>query len=263
MRSPFARTLVALALLALLASAALAHAEVVQSGRLRVEMLGQITPKTLPRDGAAPIAVEVGGRIETTDGSPPPQLQVLTVELNREGRIDSGGLPLCPYEALEPASTSRALAACGQALVGRGSFEAQIALPGQPSSTAEGTLLAFNGRRGGRPVLFAHIYSPHPFPTSFVIVFSIKRLAAGRFGYALTAHLPAALGRWGRLTAIELRLDRRYSSGGERHSYLSAGCPAPSGFGSANFPLARTSFGFPGGVTLRGTLTRVCHARGR
>jgi hypothetical protein len=251
-----------LALLTFLATASLAHAEVVQSGKVRIKVTGEIAPKTLPRSGTAPIGVEVGGRVTTTDGSPPPQLQTMTIELNREGRIDSTGLPVCPYEALEPASTQRALAACRGALVGQGSFEAEIALPGQPSSQAKGELLAFNGRRGGRPVLFAHIYSPYPFATSFVIVFQIKKLRSGDFGTALTARLPQALGSWGKLTGIELRLERRYTSGGEARSYLSAGCPAPKGFPSANFALARTSFGFAGGPDLSGTLTRICHARG-
>lgn len=59
-----------------------------------------------------------------------------------------------------------------------------------------------------------------------------------------------------------MRLDRRYSAGGKRRSYLSAGCPAPKGLTTGPFPLARTSFGFAGGPTLRGTLTRTCKAVG-
>jgi hypothetical protein len=256
------RLALALAAVTILASGALAQAEVVQSGNLRLKLLGEMTPKILPRTGTAPIAVEVGGQIETTDGSAPPQLLQMTVELNREGRIDSTGLPACPYEEIEPASTSRALAACRPALVGDGSFEAEIALPGQTSYETKGRLLAFNGHSHGRPALFAHIYSPHPFATSFVIVFQIRRSPKGRFGSTLNARLPRALGSWGRLTGIELRLDRRYSSGGELHSYLSAGCPAPAGFGGFSFPLARTTFGFTHGLTLSGILARNCKTHG-
>lgn len=251
-----------IAALFLASSATFASAELVQGGHVRVKISGEITPKILPRSGAAPIGVEVGGHISTTDGAPPPRLKTMTIDLNREGRIESSGLPLCPYEALEPASTATALAACRGALVGKGSFEAQIALPGQPASTAKGKLLAFNGRQGDRPVLFGHIYSPYPFATSFVIVFQIKHLRGGNFGTELRANLPAALGSWGKLTGIELRLDRRYSVAGSRRSYLSAGCPAPKGLRSVPFPLARTTFGFAGGPTLRGTLNRVCRARG-
>ena len=62
------RCAVALALSAtLLASTAAAvRAEVVQKGNLRVTTSGQLAPSRLPRHGAAPIAVTVGG------GSRPP-----------------------------------------------------------------------------------------------------------------------------------------------------------------------------------------------
>lgn len=259
MRRPRPRVIGALCLLLLLATATFASAEVLQRGHVRVKINGELAPKKLPRQGTAPIGVSVGGHIATTDGSPAPQLQTLAIELNREGVIDTKGLPLCPYDALEPASSQRAMANCKQAVVGQGRFEAEISLSGQESYVAKGKLLAFNGKKGGKPVLFAHIYSPRPFATSFVIVFAIKR-ASGQFGSALVAKLPKTLSSWGKLTGIELKLDRRYSSGGKRRSYLSAGCPAPKGFGSVSFPLARTSFGFAGGPTLRGTLTRTCKA---
>ncbi len=94
-----------------------------------------------------------------------------------------------------------------------------------------------------------------------MIEFKIKK-TSGRFGIALDADLPASLRSWGNLTGIELKLSRTYSSGGKKHSYISAGCPAPKGFPGASFPFARTSFGFEGGPTLTSTLTRNCHARG-
>jgi hypothetical protein len=262
MRLPSLRVALALGLSLLLVAAALASAEVVQHDNVRVKVSGEITPKKLPRTGTAPIGVQIGGHVESADGSPTPRLRTMVVELNREGVIDSKGLPLCPYGAIEPASSARAMAACRSALVGKGSFEAEISLSGQESYVAKGKLLAFNGRRGGKPVLFAHIYSPHPFATSFVIVFEIKRAAGGRFGSALVARLPKTLSSWGKLTGIELGLDRRYSSHGKRRSYLSAGCPAPKSLTMVPFPLARMSFGFAGGPTLRGTLTRTCKARG-
>jgi hypothetical protein len=260
MKSLRPRSIAAFGIALLFASSAFASAEVLQHGHVRVKVAGQIAPKKLPRKGTAPIGVSVGGQIGTTDGSPPPQLTTMAIELNREGVIDTKGLPLCPYSSLEPASSSRAMANCKQALVGKGSFEAEVSLTGQESYTAKGKLLAFNGKRGGKPVLFAHIYSPQPFATSFVIVFAIKPASGGQFGSALVAKLPKTLSSWGKLIGIELKLDRRYSVGGKKRSYLSAGCPAPKGFGTVSFPLARTSFGFLGGPTLRGTLNRTCKA---
>jgi hypothetical protein len=235
--------------------------EIVQKGTLRVTVDGRLSPRALPRKGSAPISVSVGGEISTTDGSQVPRLETLAIELNREGHLDSAGLPTCPYSRIQPASTSRALSACRPALVGQGSFTAEITLTGQEPYPTKGRLLLFNGREGGRPVLFGQIYSPRPFATSFVIVFAIKRLPRGTFGTALEASLPEALGSWGNLTGIEMTLSRRYVHQGRPRSYLSAGCPAPKGFGAADFSLARASFGFEGGAKLTSTLSGTCKVR--
>lgn len=251
----------AFALLTALSSAAIASAEFVQEGNVRIEVTGELAPKTLPRKGSAPISVSVGGHITTTDKSPPPRLTSINIELNRAGRIDSTGLPVCDYHSIQPASSSRALSACRPSLVGQGSFSAEITLAGQNPYPTKGKLIAFNGREHGRPVLFAQIYSPHPFPTSFVIVFKIEK-GKGSFGTDLDADLPKTLGTWGKLTGIEMKLSRSYSYKGRRHSYVSAGCPAPKGFPGASFKFARTTFGFQGGKSLNSTLTRSCKARG-
>jgi hypothetical protein len=252
--------LVALALM--LGIAGLAHAEIAQKGTLRVTVAGKLAPKALPRKGAAPISVSVGGQITTTDQSPPPQLKTIGVELNRNGRLDYAGLPTCPYDRIQPASSQRALSACRAALVGKGSFSAEISLAGQEPYPTKGKLLLFNARQGGKTVLFGQIYSARPFATSFVIVFSVKALAKGSYGTALEATLPAALSTWGNLTGIEMTLSRRYNANGHSHSYISAGCPAPKGFGGAVFPLARTSFGFAGGEELTSVLSGTCKVRG-
>lgn len=256
-------TLGALALFALLALATMAHAEVAQRDHVRVSISGQLAPKALPRTGTAPVAVSVGGDISTTDGSQLPRLRRLQIEINRGGRLEEKGLPACPLAQIAVATSDRALSACRDALVGSGSFDANIVLRGQAPYPTTGRLLVFNGRRGGKPVLFGHIYTSRPFATSFVIVFKISQRAHGRFGTVLSASLPEALGSWGYVTGIKMRLSRRYSAGGQRRSYLSAGCPAPKGFDKVSFPLIRASFGFEGGKTLVSTLSKSCHARGR
>ena len=235
---------------------------IVQRGNLRVTVSGKLSPKRLPRDRVAPIAVSVGGAISTTDASLPPQLKKLRIELNRHGRLDYAGLPTCVYSKIQPGSTSRALAGCRSALVGKGSFTANITLAGQEPYPTRGRLLVFNSLRGGKPVLYGHIYSSSPFATSFVIVFKIQRLGKGTYGTALDAPLPKAMDAWGRLTGLEMTLNRRYNYKGRSHSYISSGCPAPRGFPGAVFPLARTSFTFDGGTKLSSTLTSTCKVRG-
>lgn len=240
--------------------ATLAQAEITQQGDLRVAFDGKLTPHALPRSGAAPVVVAVGGQIATTDGTDPPQLQHLTIAINRHGRLDARGLPTCTIKAIQPSTSAAALRACGHALVGEGSFSANVVLPGQSPFPSQGRVLAFNGRLKGRPAILAHVYGTHPVPTSYVLPFAIGR-ARGAFGTTLSASLPRTTGDWGFVTGIQLTLHRRFSFRGATHSYISAGCPAPRGFKSAFFPLARASFAFPE-QTLTSTLTRSCGVRG-
>ncbi|HEX6456337.1 MAG TPA: hypothetical protein VF009_07440 [Solirubrobacterales bacterium] len=265
-RSPAARlgrTVAVLACLAVLAAlAALAQADIVQKGNLRVSASAKMRPRALPRTGAVPIAVSVSGHVATADETQPPQLSELTIEINRHGHLDFAGLPICKVRLIQPASDSRALAACRSSLVGEGKFFGTITLPGATPYAMDGRLLVFNGREHGHQVLLGHIYSPHPFAISFVMTFQIESHRHGVYGTTLRADLRKALGTKRNLTGIEMTLSRRWHFGGRRHSYLSAGCPAPKGFGSAVFPLARTTFTFAGGTQLSSVLTSTCQAKG-
>jgi NHL repeat len=235
--------------------------ETVQRGGLRVALRGGLAPNRLPRRGRAPVSVSLGGRISEAGGGSPPQLRGLRIEFNRHGSLDTRGLPRCPPARIQPATTARALLACRDALVGRGSFSADVVLSGQAPYATGGTLLVFNGRAHGRPALLGQIYAAKPFATSFLIPFTIGHTRRGRWGTVLEARLPRALGSWGHITSIDLKLGRGYAYRGRRHSVLSAGCPAPAGFPGVLFPLARMSFSFVGGPRLSSTLTRSCRVR--
>ena len=153
------------------------------------------------------------------------------------------------------------MAACAPALVGKGTFSANVRLPEQSPFPSNGKVLAFNGKLNGRPAILAHIYGTDPLPTSYVLPFIIKA-SGGTFGTILETSLPSVTGEWGYVTGISMTLDRRFTVRGKRRSFLSAGCPAPAGFGVAVFPLIRTSFGFEGGVRVSSTVNRVCKAGG-
>jgi hypothetical protein len=253
---------IAFTLLCALLLTSVAHAVITQKGNLRLSVNGKLSPKKLPRKGAAPISVSVGGEISTTDETLPPELKAIRIELNRKGVLDSTGLPVCSYPKIQPASTSRALAGCRPSLVGEGSFSADITLAGQEPYPTQGKLVVFNGEKHGKPVLYGHIYSPKPFATSFVIVFALSKQKKGTYAITLSAQLPKAMKAWGRLTGLEMTLSRRYEVKGKQRSFISAGCPAPKGFNQVAFPLARTSFEFAGGQRLDSVLGSTCVARG-
>jgi len=249
------------ALAALLCGAVPARAELAQRGDLRVKVGAEFAPERLPRSGAAPVAVSLTGSFTTADGRLAPQLKQMKIELNSHGRLQTAGLPECRLAQIQPASTARALRACREALVGRGSFSVDVVLGDQQPYQTTGRLLVFNGRYKGRPALLGQIYAAHPFANSFVIPFAISHHRGGRYGIVLTATLPRAFTSWGHVTGLRLRLGRRYVYRGRRRSFISAGCPAPEGFPGTLFSLARTSFSFAGGVKIRTGLTRSCKVR--
>lgn len=239
-----------------------ASASVVEQRRgVRVSFDGKLTPHVLPRHGTAPVGIVVDARISATGGEDPPQLRRITIAINRNGHFTSKGLPACRVDQIQPSTTANALAACRASLVGEGRFSANVKLPQQSPFPSSGKVLAFNGKVNGRAAILAHIYGTDPAPTSTVLPF-LLRGRHGTYGTTLEASLPQATGSWGYVTGLRMSLRRSFRYRGRARSFLSAGCPAPAGFPSAAFPLARTSFAFAGKLTLAAVLTRTCKARG-
>jgi hypothetical protein len=254
------RIVTAIAALCLL-GAAVAIAETVQRGSVRVSLTGRISPTILPRNRTAPIAVSFGAKVTTPDRRVPPQLQRIEIAINRNGRLDFAGLPTCRRYRIQPATTVDALRACGRAKVGEGRFAAKVVIPEQSPFPSRGRLIAFNGIDHGRPVILAHVYGTDPIPTSYTFPLRIAR-DQGTFGTVLSANLPSVTAKIAFVTYIAVTLRRHYRFHGRAHSYLSAGCPAPRGFPGTVFPLARASLDFAGGPSLTKVLTRSCRAAG-
>jgi hypothetical protein len=238
-----------------------ASGEVAQRGDLRVAFDGKIAPHALPRQGRAPVAVSLSGEIETLDGQVPPQLRTVSLAINQNGFLDYTGLPRCNYHQIQPSTTAEARRTCARSLIGSGTFRAHVALPEQSPFPSNGTILAFNGNLHGKPVIYAHIFGTKPLPTSFVLPFKIKR-TDGNYATILIAQLPQVAAEWGYVSGISLTLRRTFAYRGKRHSYLSAGCPAPKGFPGATFAFARAAFSFEDGRMLASTLNRDCDVRG-
>jgi len=235
-----------------------AKAIVVQEHNLKIAVQGQVKPFRLPRTELAPVAVFLSGHIGTPDDSTPQQLERMTILVNRHGRLHDVGLPTCALDEIRASTSQRALEQCGDALVGSGRFWASIVLPSQRPYPTRGRLLVFNGRAGGRPALFAQIFTTKPFATSFVVTFALKRIHQGPWGTQLTASLPQALGEWGYVDRIKLTLRRKYHYLGRLRSYFRASCPAPPGAPGGVFPLARTTFQFVDQVEVTVPLSKTC-----
>jgi hypothetical protein len=255
------RSVIPMVIAAVLTLGSLAQAESVQSGSVRVGFSGDIAPNRLPRSGKAPIKVSVGTKIIPLKGKKAPQLRRLEIAINKNGVLDTKGIPVCPLEVLQPSTTEDALRNCRDSLIGQGLFEAKVLLKGQASFPSQGKLYAFNSRIHGRPAILAHVYGTQPAPASFTLVFEVRK-SKGTFGTVLSSSLPEVTANSGYVTGISLTLGKTFSAHGQRHSYASAGCPAPKGFSVAAFPFAKATLSFAGGKRVSEVLTRSCHARG-
>jgi len=245
--------LVALLILGVAAS----RAEFVQTGKLLVSFEAGLKPSALPRDRLVPVKVGFKGTFENLDASDTPALRTMVVKLSRGGKINARGLPSCAEARLQGLSSSQALAACGQAKIGEGTVDSAFRFPDGKRARSEAKLLLFNAPKG----ILMHLYTTEPLKGTFLVPMSIHR-GSGAFGTVLKARFPTIAAGYGYLTGFEMVIDRSFSYRGERQSYVEASCPAPPGFNKVAFELARVTYSFRDGVTVKNAAIRSCRVRG-
>jgi hypothetical protein len=248
------------ALAALVLAATPAVAERIQEGNLIVSLNGGLSPRKLPRTHRAPVAVHLVGGIQTSDKSPIPRVNKLTLELAWGGKLDTRGLPDCPRRRLKGVDSRQAAASCRGAMVGSGKLYAKIFVPNQAPFGIHANLLAFNGRtKAGRRAVLVHAYTPDP-PVSFLIPFAVKR-QPGAFRTVLVATIKRAVGTWPHVGWFRIDVARSFPFKRNEHSYLSASCPVPPELTAGFLSLARATYTFAGGEELTIETVRSCRVR--
>ena len=237
-----------------------AQGEKFQEGNIVVSFRGGISPRALPRSGVAPVAVNVDSTFTTSDGAdPPPQLQTISIGINRGGKIFDRGLPTCRVHRIQPATIAAVRQLCGEAIVGSGHVSVRVDFENQAPFTFKGPLLVFNAKRvDGERRLIAQVYGLKP-PSAFVLTFRLLKERGGPFGTVIKTTLPESAQKWAYVTHFDMRLQRLYTYRGKEHSYVSAGCAAPAGFTVGIFSFAQATFGFADGRQITGTLVRNCN----
>ena len=66
-----------------------------RAGNLILTADGGVTPKALPKNKFAPISLNVSGKIATTDGTHPSAFREAIVDIDKNGAINTKGLPAC------------------------------------------------------------------------------------------------------------------------------------------------------------------------
>jgi hypothetical protein len=196
------------------------------AGNICIVDNGGISPSKLPKHGSAAITARIFGEIHTRDGSHPPALQTLDLDVDRTIGIDAVGLPTCKAGRIEARTPADAKRACRGAIVGSGSAEVEVAFPEQPPFRSTGPLTLFSaGVHGGTTSVLLHAYVDVPAPTAIVVPATITRIHRGRFGLHIAAKVPKIAGGAGSPTRFELKIGRRFTYKGRKKSFLTASCP--------------------------------------
>jgi hypothetical protein len=250
------RIRLAIALLTLGAIVAAGAGGAAEGAQVRVGSLvltadGGFEPQALPRHRYAPIEFQGHADVKTTDGSVPPAVQHIRLAFDRDGRLTTAGLPVCPSARIEGATPKQARSRCRFAIIGSGHLGAEIALPGLAPVHIHAPLTLFNGpREGGDPTVLIHTQATFPAVETFVVPVRIEP-AHGLYSYRTDFAVPQLAGGFGALTHVDVKVGRRFRSRGRRRSYVSARC-------SDYILQTHGLFSFADGTIVSGDVFKAC-----
>jgi hypothetical protein len=214
---------------------------------------GSFQPQKLPRQKFAPIHFQGYFDIHSKSGGKPVPLEEAVIDFDRDGRLSSGGLPVCPPEAVATATTAQARQACPNAIVGSGRVEAIVDVPGG-SVPVSAPLTIFNGPpEGGHPTVILHSHTTFPETETLAIRVPIE-LRRGEFRYRARLQIPPIAEGRGAITRVEVRVGRSFRAGGKQRSYVSAHC-------SDGILRTHGRFTFSDGTIVDGSVEKACVAR--
>jgi hypothetical protein len=168
------------------------------------------TPSELPARGSTPIRLSLLAKIKTQTGEPPPALQELQVELDRQLAVDVEGLPVCnPALAYQHRSSTRRRDPCRKAEVGSGGIGVKVAFPEQQPVKVEGSLSVYNGGAPrGHATFWLRAYLPAPITGTVVMQLKLHREVNGRYGWIGRVEVPEIANGSGSITHFEFPFDK-------------------------------------------------------
>jgi hypothetical protein len=201
-----------------LATAAGEKPVTVEAGNLVFTFNGGFSPSTLPKKKLAPISLKASGAIKTKDGSHPPALKEVVLETDKNGAINTKGIPVCKSGALQSRDTGAAEKACKKSIIGTGKTTVEVAFPEQPPIDVNSKLIVFNGgTSGGKTTLYIHAYFSAPVTGAIVTTVKIKKVHNGRYGLKSVATIPKIAGGSGSVKTFNLAITKK--------GVLTAKCP--------------------------------------
>ncbi len=264
MRSKMAMALALIAIpvvgFAALASAASVS---VRSGQLLFTIGGTVSPKQLPKNDYVPVTTAVFGKIKASDGSHPPALREVVVDIDKDAKVNVKGYPVCKAGELEARDTEAAKKVCGDAEIGNGLAHAEIAFPEQPPITVASPITVFNGgEKGGKVKLWIHTFITVPVPAAIVTDVTIQKKGQGLH---TVARIPVIAGGSGSAIDFKFKVGKTYSYKGKKVGYGEAKCPDGRFIAQVQKVLFKNEAkgpSFPTATSLKGTFIAPCTPKG-
>src|SRR4029077_11817320 len=225
-------------------------------GNLELTSGLSFSPKGGPKNKQTPIEITNEGRIKEADGSQPPAVRELTLEVDRHGEIHTKGIPVWRSGQLQATDTAAALKACRPALIGEGEVKGVVAFAKQKPLPVTSKLLLFNGgETEGRTIWYAHAYLANPVSAAIVTTVTITKVNRGRYGTLVVAKIPQVAGGAGSGTFFRLHIFKFVKVGDKRINPISGRCPD----GKVKLHLAAR---FEDGTQMQTELIRGCTGTG-
>jgi hypothetical protein len=251
-RSIKAGALVTLVALIVCASA---YAVKIEFEHTVVSATADVEPRALPAHANTPVEIESVTRIKAADGSPP-TLKELAFTFDKNGSVNTKGLPTCTLAKLAETTPAVARKRCAGAIVGEGVGHADVDMPGRAPIEISSPLTFFNAPPvGGKPSLIVHAYETVPVPKAVLVPFSIERIHKGRYGFQIKIPMPAIAEGFGSATLAKATLGKTWKVGGKTVGYTNAHCVG----GRLQ---VHGAISFTDGSFFPGTLTTPCHVAG-
>lgn len=201
------------------------------------------TPTRLPSLAAKPISLALAETIREQDGSHPPALQELDLDLDRHFGLSVKGLPRCGPLLQESPTRQDPFSRCEDAKVGTGTIEVEVAFPEEQPVQVSGRVSVYNrGVRNGHTGFLLYVYLPAPVAGGIVATLEVGRREQGRFGWRGRLTIPKIANGAGSITYLGARF---------RKGIFSASCPD----GQLQ---AHASSRFTDGTEVTATLIHTC-----
>lgn len=170
------------------------------------------TPVPPPSQGRVPVSLRLSDEISTTDGTHPPAVKSILMDLDGQYGLDLSKVKRCPPELQY--DNRQVGDPCEGVKFGVGKLTVEVAFPETQPISVAGRAIAFK-QIPGKITIRAFLSAP--VTGTIAIPFAVGKNAPGRYGIKLTGTVPKIAGGSGSITDLNMRF---------RKGVFSAACPS-------------------------------------